>query len=147
MKLKRAKLISLLIFMLLLSVTGGHFLPPFGVLFSPIIMSLMTYLILFTHNSFKILAKSVLSYLCIGLNDVGIKLFAGGVHDFEGMGFVHLLLFIGLAPCLVMLLMAVKSDEHSNKWIKVLSIVVFILLIYIHIQLFQTLGIVKSRYI
>lgn len=146
MELQKTKPIGLLILILLLSVIVGHFLPPVGILASPIIISIMTGLIVFGKNGFSILVKSVLSYLFIGLNDIGIKLFAGGIHDFQGMGFMHVFLFIGLIPCFVMLLITVSRDTASNTWVKVLSILVFILLIYVHLQLFQNLGVDQTRY-
>lgn len=146
MKFQKGTLIGLLTLILLLSVIGGHFLPPLEILVCPIIISIMTWLVFFTDNGFNIVIKSVLSYLYIGLNDIGIKLFGGGIHDFEGMGFIHLLLFIGLIPCLVMLLIAIRRNTNSNKWIKVSSILLFVLLIYVHLQLFQRLGVDQTRY-
>jgi hypothetical protein len=146
MKFQKATLIGLLTLILLLSVISGHFLPPLEILICPIVISIMTWLILFTNNGFNITIKSVLSYLYIGLNDIGIKLFGGGIHDFEGMGFIHLLLFIGLIPCFIMLLIAVRRDTNSSKCSKVSSILLFILLIYVHLQLFQRVGVDQDRY-
>ena len=141
MKLQKIVLISLLILILSLSVIIGHFLPPTGILAAPIVISVMTALVIFTNNDFSILAKSILSYLFIGLNDIGIKLFAGGRHDMEGIGWIHMLLFIGLVPCFIMLLIGVFRDKGSAIEIKILSILVFILLIYVHLEVFETLGV------
>jgi len=141
MKLQKITLIGLLTLILLLSVIVGRFLPPTGILITPLVISLMTGLIIFTDNSFSILIKSVLSYLFIGLNDIGIKLFAGGLHDKEGIGWIHTLLFIGLIPCFVMLLIGIFRDKNSTTWIKALSILIFTLLIYVHLEIFETLGI------
>jgi len=141
MKLQNIVLISLSALVLSLSVIIGHFLPPTGILAAPVVVSVMTALIIFTDNDFSILVKSVLSYLFIGLNDIGIKLFAGGRHDMEGIGWIHMLLFIGLVPCFSMLLIGVFRDKRSAIGIKTLSIVVFILLMYVHLEIFETLGV------
>lgn len=146
MKLKKVAPIGLTTLILLLSIIVGHFLPPAGILLSPVIISLMTGIIVFADNGSGVLIKSTISYLYIGMNDVGIKLFAGGIHDSEGEGFIHLFLFIGLIPCFIILLMAVINDRNSNKWTKALSVVVFILLLCAHLLIFQTLG-MESRYL
>jgi hypothetical protein len=146
MKLSKIAVIGLITIILLLSVVVGHFLPPTGILITPVIISSIIALIVFTDNGFSVLLKSFLSYLYIGMNDVGIKLFAGGDHDYEGLGFIHLFLFIGLIPCFIMLLIAVISDGGSIRWVKALSIFAFILLICVHFILFNTLGIDQSRY-
>lgn len=132
---------GILLLILLLSIIIGHFLPPSGILSTPVIISLITALVIFTDNDFSILVKSIVSYLFIGLNDIGIKLFAGGRHDLEGIGWIHMLLFIGLVPCFIMLLVGVLHDKRASIWVKVFSVLVFILLIYIHLEIFETLGV------
>ena len=142
MKISKIMLVGLLTLILLLSITIGHFLPPLGILAIPVVIPLMIGLIIFTDNGFNSLAKSVLSYLFIGLNDIGIKLFAGGIHDSEGTGWTHLMLFIGLIPSSIMLFRAVSRDKNASKWFKTISILLFILLIIIHLIIFETLGMV-----
>lgn len=108
---------------------------------TPVTISIMTWLILFSDADFSILVKSVLSYLFIGLNDIGMKLFAGGKSDLAGMGWIHLFLFIGLVPCFIMLLISVFRDKKSSLGIKFLSVLIFILLIYMHLKMFKMLGV------
>jgi hypothetical protein len=139
MKLQKTTLIGLLALILILSGTVGHILP-LGIFATPITISLMTGLILYTKNGFSTISKSVLSYLFIGLNDIFIKLFAG-IQGMEGLGWVHLLLFIGLVPCFIMLLTYVLQDKSSTNWIKAISVLIFILLIYVHLMLFEGLGV------
>lgn len=134
-------LICLLIILLLASIVIGHFLPPSGIFMTPVTISIMTWLILFSDADFSILVKSVLSYLFIGLNDIGMKLFAGGKSDLAGMGWIHLFLFIGLVPCFIMLLISVFRDKKSSLGIKFLSVLIFILLIYMHLKMFKMLGV------
>src|SRR5579872_5351544 len=118
MRLSKIMLVGLLTLILLISITIGHFLPPIGILAIPIVIPLMTGLIVFTDNGFNILVKSVLSYLFIALNDISIKLFAGAIHDSEGTGWIHLMLFIGLIPSFIMLFRAVYRDKNATKLIK-----------------------------
>ncbi|WP_158797335.1 hypothetical protein [Pedobacter sp. L105] len=141
MKLQKTTLIGLLILILLISIIIGHFLPPAGILATPVVISVMTGLIVFTNVDFNIFAKLFLSYLFIGLNDIGTKLYAGGIHDMEGIGWIHTLLFIGLIPCFIMILIGVYQDKMSVAWVKIVSVLTFILLIYIHLEVFETLGV------
>lgn len=141
MKLQKISIIGLLTLVLLLNIIIGHFLPPTGILITPLIISVMIGLIVFTDNSLNIFEKSVLSYLYIGLNDIGIKLFSGGRHDMEGIGWIHTMLFIGLVPCFIMLLIGVFRDKNSSIWLQVLSVIIFVLLIYAHLEIFETLGV------
>ena len=144
MKLQKINLIGILIVLLLIRAFVGRFFPPVGLLASLFVISILTAIIIFTQNDFNIITKSVLTYLFIGLNDVGIKLFSGGVHDSEGLGWVHLLLFIGLVPSFIMLLVGAVGDKTSTNWTKVLSVLLFMLLIFIHLELFSILGLQES---
>jgi hypothetical protein len=144
MKLKRVILVSLLIFILLISVTISHFFAPNGILIVPIVMSGIVALTIFTKTTFSIVAKSVLSYLFIGLNDIGIKLFSGGRHDMARNGWIHMMLFIGVGLCLVILLIGVFNDKKSNFYIKILSVIIFVVFIYLHVEIFESLGVIRN---
>jgi hypothetical protein len=102
----------------------------------------VTAIIVFTDSGFNVFVKSILCYLFIGLNDIGIKLFAGGRHDMEGIGWVYMLLFIGLVPGSIMLVMAVIRDKRSATWLKLMSVISFTLLICLHLKVFKTLGVI-----
>lgn len=142
MKLTPIALFIVLTGILLLSVIIGHFLPPTGILIIPLVISIITSIIVFTDNGFNVLVKSLLCYFFIGLNDIGIKLFAGGRHDMEGIGWIHMLLFIGLVPCLIMLVIGVFRDAKVATWLKFLSVSTFVLFVYLHLELFETLGVI-----
>jgi hypothetical protein len=144
MKLQNRSIIGLLTLVLLFSITTGHFFPPMGVLLIPVVVSLMIGLLVFIKSDLNIIEKSVLSYLCIGLNDIGIKLFSGGRHDLEGLGWIHMMLFIGLVPCFMMLLISIFRDKSSSVWLKALSVAIFMLLICLHVVMFETLGVEVS---
>jgi hypothetical protein len=136
--------VPLLTLLLLSSIIVGHFLPPTGILIIPIIVPIFTGIIFFTNNNFNIWAKSAIAYLFIGLNDIGLKLFAGGIHDNEGAGWINMLLMAGLVFSVIILVQNAIKDNASGNWAKILSILTFVLLSYIHLQLFQTLGMTKN---
>jgi hypothetical protein len=141
MKLQKTSIIGLLTIVIILNIIIGHFLPPAGILITPLIISVMIGLIVFTDNGLNIIEKSVLSYLYIGLNDIGIKLFSGGKHDMEGVGWIHMMLYIGLVPCFIMLSIGIFRDKDSSIRLKILSVIIFVLLIYAHLEIFETLGV------
>ena len=141
MKLQKTTLISLLLLILIMSSIVGHFLPPTGILAAPVIIVLISGLIVFTNNDFNILVKSLLAYLFIGLNDIGIKLFAGGMHDMEGVGWINMMFLIGSAISFIILLIGILKDRNSTNGIKALSALIFIVLICIHCKTFETLGV------
>lgn len=112
-----------------------------GIVISPLVIFIMTGLIVFTKNDFNFFVKCLLTYLFIGLNDVGIKFFSGGKHDYEGLGWIHMFLFIGLVPSIVMLVIGLFKGRKSAHSVAVSSILLFVFLIYVHLQLFETLGV------
>lgn len=141
MKLQKAVLAGLLVLILLSSITIGHFFPPAGILIIPVIILMIIWLIMFTEIDCSIYLKSFFCYFFIGLNDIGIKLFAGGRHDLEGIGRIHMLFFVGLIPGFILLLMGIGRNKTSSVVIKVISILIFVLLVYSHFEMFETLGV------
>ncbi len=73
MKLQKTSIFGILMLVLLLNTIIGYFLPPTGILITPLIISVVIGLIMFTDNGFDIIEKSVLSYIFIGSNDIGVK--------------------------------------------------------------------------
>ncbi len=133
-------LLSLLVLILFISNVIGHFFPPVGILASPVFIIIMVGLIIFTANNFKFFIKCLLAYSFIGLNDVGLRLFAGGIHDSEGIGWINALFFAGLLPCVIMLFAWLFRNRNSVNWISISGVLLFVFLIYIHLQIFKTLG-------
>lgn len=73
------------------------------------------------RQQFQYFIRIFIAYLVIGLNDIGIRLYAGGIHDSEGQGWIYAMSFIGLIPSLIMILIAVFRDKGSNIRTKLLS--------------------------
>jgi hypothetical protein len=132
-------LISCLL-LVLANIVIDHFYEPIGIDFTPILIIITTSLVILTPDITNILLQVVFVYIFIGLNDVGIKLFGGGMHDSEGLGFINVFALIGLIPALLILIIAIIRNKTKILTQKVISILLFALLIAVHFYLFQNLG-------
>lgn len=118
----------------------GHFFAPNGIMLTPIVLTITTSLVCFGTKNIKIIFISALTYLFVALNDISIKLYSGGSHDNEGLGWVHLLLFVGLVPTFGILLATVLKHKEETVTNKIIAVVLFIGLIVGHLQIFSNLG-------
>lgn len=132
--------LGLATFTVILNGLIGHFFAPNGILLTPIILTITTSIICFRTKNIKVIFISILTFSFVALNDISLKLYSGGTHDNEGLGWIHLLLFVGLIPTFGILLSTVlkKKDEKSIN--KIFAIILFVSLISIHLQLFSNLG-------
>lgn len=118
----------------------GHIFAPNGIMFTPIVLIFISILIGILNKELNPIWKSTLLAGLIILHDIGIKLYSGGRHDHEGLGWVHLMLFVGLIPAFGILIVGIfktKKITKRNKWI---ATVLFPILIWIHLLLFSDLG-------
>jgi hypothetical protein len=118
----------------------GHFFAPNGIMLTPIVLTISTSLVCFGTKNIKIIFISALTYLFVAFNDISIKLYSGGSHDNEGLGWVHLLLFVGLVPTFGILLATVLKHKEETVTNKIIAVVLFIGLIAGHLQIFSNLG-------
>jgi hypothetical protein len=118
----------------------GHFFAPYGILLTPIILSITTYLAVFPVSNLNPVWKSMFSFLFIATNDISIKLYSGGRHDYEGLAWVHLLLFIGLLPVFGLLLNSVFEDRKAPVILQIFAMVIFPILILGYLYFFSELG-------
>lgn len=118
----------------------GHFLAPTGIMLTPIVLTITTSLICFGTKNIKPILISALTYLFVALNDISIKLYSGGSHDSEGLGWIHVLLFIGLLPTFGILLATIFKNKEETLTNKIIAVVLFVGLIAGHLQLFSSLG-------
>ena len=72
----------------------GHYFAPKRIDFTPIVLIITSLLVCFGTKNIKVIFISALTYFFIALNDIFIKLYSGGLHDYEGLAWVHLFLFI-----------------------------------------------------
>jgi hypothetical protein len=138
------KIIFLVSFVVTLNGILGHYFAPNGILFTPIVVIMISLLVGVLSKNINSLCKSILTYAFIGLNDVIIKLFSGGVHDHEGFGFIHFFLFVGLIPSFGILIFGIWNKTTENKSTKIIAILTFPLLIGLHLFLFQRLGLGRN---
>ena len=129
--------IIIVIFNLLLD----HFYAPHGIDSTPFLVILIVVLLNAIENKFNIWLRIFLTYLFIGINDIGIKLYGGGVHDPEGQGFVLLFLFMGLIPGLLILSITIIKDKKLSALTKTTALFAFLILLGLHLYLFENLGI------
>jgi hypothetical protein len=122
----------------------GHFFAPNGILFTPIVLTITTSLICFGTKNFRVIFISILTFIFVALNDISIKLYSGGSHDNEGLGFVHLLLFVGLVPTFGFLLYSILQHKEEKYINKIVAIILFVGLIATHLELFSDLGLGRS---
>lgn len=122
----------------------GHFFAPNGITFTPVVLTTITYLICFRLKSTKVVLISLLTYIFVALNDFSIKLYSGGTHDYEGLGWVHFFLFIGLIPTSAILSFAIFKNSKEKLSIKIFALFLFITLIIIHLEVFSLLGLGRS---
>ncbi len=135
-----AKLVLVSIAVVIVNILIGHFFAPNGIMLTPIVLIIVSILVGIIDSKLKSIGKSAIIAGLIGLHDIGIKLFSGGRHDLEGLGWVHLMLFIGLVPAFGILIGGIiktKEDSAKNKWI---AIIAFPIIIWIHHLLFERLG-------
>ncbi len=121
----------------------GHFFAPYGIMLTPIVLILLSILIGLVITELQPILKSILLAGLIIIHDVGIKLYAGGTHDLTGIGWIVLMMFIGLVPAYIFLIGGIfKSEDESklNKWI---AVFIFPLLLGIHLKMFWFLGLTQ----
>jgi len=121
-----------------------HFVPPSGIEMTPAILICTTFIIVFGLKDLNPLWKSLLTFLFVALNDISIKLYGGGIHDREGLGWVGLFLFIGLVPTFILLLVSIIRDKKSTLINKFAAIILFPLLVYGHVHVFSELGLGRA---
>lgn len=121
----------------------GHYFAPNGITLTPVVLTIITYIICFRLKSSKVVLISLLTYIFVALNDFSIKLYSGGTTDYEGLEWIHLFLLIGLIPTLVILSFAIFKKGKEKLSTKILSLILFIVLMIIHFQLFSLIGLDK----
>ncbi len=139
--MKNKKTLIASIGIVILNIVIGHFLAPMGILLTPIVLIAIALIIWFGNNELSLTCKGILLGVLISFHDIGIKLFSGGIHDYEGKGWIHAMLFIGLIPAFGILVGGAIKDKNEpirNKWI---AVVLFSILISLHLLIFEDLGI------
>ncbi|PQJ19254.1 hypothetical protein [Nonlabens tegetincola] len=138
MKTKTAILISF--FIILINLINGHFFAPNGITYTPIALSAMTLVMTLGAKTLKPISLSGIITGFIILHDVGIKLYSGGTHDREGLGWIHTLLFIGLVLSYSILLFGIFKRKEAELKEKIIAALILPVAISIHLYFFTDLG-------
>ena len=118
----------------------GHFFAPYGILYTPIVLSIVSLIIIATKET-GLIFKGVLISLFIIMNDVGIKLYSGGIHDYEGLAWIHIFFLIGLILSYIILITGILLARHSSLRQKIAAALTLPVIITIHMYFFTELGI------
>jgi len=118
----------------------GHTYPPFGILLTPIVVSISAWLICFKTKRTHVVILGILSYSIVAINDILIKLYSGGIHDGPGQAFTNLFFFFGLFPVTAILVISLFLHKKKSIPIITISLLIFASLIFWHVQKFHDLG-------
>jgi hypothetical protein len=118
----------------------GHLFAPSGMMLTPIALTITTAVIVFGSNKLRPIYVTLTVLGLIIINDIGLKLYSGGTHDSEGLGWLHLMLFMGLIPAYILTIVGVFRNKQAQLAEKVISLLIFPLIITGHLYLFSDLG-------
>ena len=131
------------IFIVFGNILMDHFYAPSGITLTPIIIIIVACLISLNKGKFDTVIQVIIIYFLIALNDLGIKLYGGGMHDSEGLGFIHLFLLAGLIPCFMILALSTFKNKNDSLLKSLLSLFLVFALIWIHFYFFSNTGLGK----
>ncbi len=137
LKILTISFVTLILLNLLGSIIGA-----ISLLLTPVFIGFVTYLILYRCNYDLIIKTSLIIFFII-TNDILIRFYAGGTHDFEGNGFNVFFMFIGLAIfCSFFLKYGI-----SNKLIKwtIINLTITVIVFYFYLTYCGTLGLVWEK--
>ena len=139
-------ILALTIALIIVLINGiiGHFSPPNGIDFTLILIPTFTAIVCFASENLSSILKSLSVSFLVITNDILIKLYSGGTHDLEGLEWIHFFMYSGILIGLIILSINVMKNKKENLSIKILSIITFPFLIYIYLQFFYQLGLVRK---
>ncbi len=138
-------IITIGIILTLISNYLGHIYPPFSIDWTPILIGLFTGLVLYFTN-FRLIIKFSLIIGLIIFNDILIKFYAGGTHDWEGVGWITVYLLLGLIISLVIIIIYGFTNQKENKKEYFLLIFAFSVLLFLYLSYFDSIGMTWVKY-
>lgn len=133
--------ILLSIGLIILNNVLGHYFPPSSIFMAPILAGIISYLL--ATSSLKIHIQILLIVLSLVSNDVLTKLYAGGIHDLEGAGFINLFLIVGIVISTIITLSISIAKKRSIKVILIWFVVP--ISVYIYLYNYDSLGLYYSK--
>ena len=144
MTLSKIWIIVFVCLLLVGNVLLGHYEAPNGMVLSPLVAACMTWLIMFHGPQCPPYVQTGVCALLLALQDIGIKLTAGGSHDAEGQGVMNLMVLLGALLSLGFITSALWKQKQVAWWLRLAALSLFPLLILLHLELFNALG--EGRY-
>lgn len=140
-------ILPFIIALMLLLINGliGHYYPPNGIHFTIILIPLVTGIICFFSKKMSSIFKSLSIALLVILNDILLKLYAGGTHDLEGLEWIHAFMYMGILIGFIILSINVMKNKEESIFLKISSILLFPLLVYVYLHFFYQLGLEKKN--
>jgi len=132
--------LSISIVIIILNILIGHYFAPNGILFTPIVIMAVALIIGSLTMNIKPFWRSSLIVAFISIHDIGIKLYAGGTHDREGAAWILLYMLLGTIPAFSFLIWVIIKDKKEVMLHKLIAIVTFPALLFLHIYLSQDVG-------
>ncbi|MCC5915749.1 MAG: hypothetical protein JJU02_00325 [Cryomorphaceae bacterium] len=118
----------------------AHFFAPKGMMLTPIALTISTGIIVFSSEKTRPIFLTLKILGLIILHDIGLKLYSGGTHDKPGLGWLHVMLFIGLVPAYILTIIGIFRNKQAQWTEKIVSLLIFPLIIAVHLYLFSDLG-------
>lgn len=142
---------TLLAILLALAIVGGNVLlgyyyAPSEILFTPVVALLVTRVLLAAtvrpggRGGTVLLGSATLAAGFICLNDVGVKLYGGGTHDAEGLGFVNFFLLIGALLAYGLVVHHISRQKATPLPARIAAGLLFPALLALHLYFFADLG-------
>ena len=133
--------IFLTIGLIILSNLLGHFLAPSSIFLTPIVVGATTALLTTSTLNFPI--RILLILLAVIANDLLVKSFAGGTHDFEGAGLINLFLIVGIIISTIITF--ATSIEKERFFRTTLASLIIVVVLYFHLNYFDFLGLSYTK--
>jgi len=139
--MKREEIILVLSLVIIVLINGliGCFLAPFGIVFTPVLIFFTTYNICKKCKEMNVILISYFAYLFVALNDVLIKIYAGGTNDYQGLGFILAFTIFGLIPSFLYFVFNIYKRNEKMEY-KIIAVLLFLFLIICHHNMFSKLG-------
>ena len=120
MRLLNNKLLFVIIGLTIIFISNliGHFAAPFSISATPIILPLVIGLINFSLYKANFYLTVLYGFGLLLLNDILIRLFAGGTHDDAGNAWIVLYFIIAFSICVLAMIayaFKINESETTNK--------------------------------
>lgn len=121
----------------------GHYIPPTSIFITPVIIGGITALLSMT--TFRVYFIILFILIVIFLNDILIKLSAGGISDFEGAGLINLFFIFGVIVSTIIALISLFYSRKRNRVMTIFLCLLIPVASYFYIPYFDFLGLIDHE--